>query len=63
MMDSKDKLPPKDNMVEDKSTVQKKADSRSQDEQLARIIAKLSEEDPAMIAEVIKKWLEESKNK
>ncbi len=62
-MDSKDKLPPKDNMVEDKSTVQKKADSRSQDEQLARIIAKLSAEDPAMIAEVIKKWLEESKNK
>lgn len=60
-MNDKNKLPPKDDVVKEKPVVQKAADLKSQNEELARIIAKLSAEDPALIADVIKKWLEENK--
>ncbi|MBK7455393.1 MAG: hypothetical protein IPJ46_17215 [Anaerolineales bacterium] len=59
-MNPKDKLPP-EKVDKENPVVKKQSDIKSQDEQLARIVTKLSEEDPAMIAEVIKKWLEENK--
>ena len=59
-MNPKDKLPP-EKFDKENPVVKKQSDIKSQDEQLARIVTKLSEEDPAMIAEVIKKWLEENK--
>jgi flagellar biosynthesis/type III secretory pathway M-ring protein FliF/YscJ len=60
-MNPKEKLPPQDQADKEKPDNKKDANLKSQDEQLARIVTKLSEEDPAMIAEVIKKWLEENK--
>lgn len=52
------KAPAKGQPVQPKKTSPKS----KQDEQLAQVIAKLSNEYPSAIADVIKRWLEEEKN-
>lgn len=60
-MNAKNCPSPKDNDVTEDSAAQKEPNAKGRDEELKNIISKLTDEDPALIAEVIKKWLGENK--